>query len=106
MIRFLFRSIAVMCLAIAVIFAVVDAARSIGASTLVLTPLTDSWDSALPGTRIALGQWLNDSVHPIAADPVFTTIVTWPTVLIFGGLALLCGLLGRPPRRRPGFGGR
>ena len=105
MIRFLFRSIAVMCLAIVVIFAVVDAARSIGASMLILTPLADSWDRALPGTREAFGQWLTERVHPFAADPMLATASHWPTVAVFAALALVFALLGRPRRRPLRFGG-
>lgn len=95
-----------MCLAILVIFAVVDAARSIGASAVLLTPLAESWDGAAPGTREALSGWLTNTVHPVLADPVLTTIADWPTVAVFGGLALFFGLIGQPRQRRSRFVGR
>lgn len=100
MIRFFFRSVAVMCLAVAVIFAVVDVTQSIGASALVLTPLSQSWDFVAPGMRDALAAWLSSTVHPFFSDPVLATLVGWPTFAVFGGLALVLALFGRARRRR------
>ena len=42
MIRFVFRVLALFALAVAVVMAVLDATRSIGASRLMLTPLGES----------------------------------------------------------------
>ena len=50
MIRFIFRLLATLALAIAVIMAVLDATRSIAADALVLTPLGTSWYLVSPET--------------------------------------------------------
>lgn len=100
MIRFLFRVMASFCFATAIMFTVMDATRSIGASQLVLTPLADSWDLILDGTREQASQWLAAKVHPMASDPVLSTFVSWPTFAVFAGFALLFYLIGRRPDRR------
>ncbi|MCR9122039.1 MAG: hypothetical protein NXH91_07170 [Phyllobacteriaceae bacterium] len=100
MVRFVFRALAVVCLAMMVIVGVVDTTRSIGASALTLTPLADSWDAIAPGSRGAFGQWLGTAIHPVLADPVLVTVAAWPTIAVFGGLALVLALLGRRRRRR------
>lgn len=100
MVRFVVRALAVFCLALMVIVGVVDATRSIGVSTLTLTSFAESWDAIAPGSRAALGQWLGEAVHPVLADPVLTIVTGWPTVAVFGGLALVLALLGRTRRKR------
>jgi len=100
MVRFILRALAVFCLALMVIVGVVDATRSIGVSALTLTLFAESWDVVAPGSRTALGQWLGEAIHPVLADPVLTTVTGWPTIAVFGGLALLLALLGRPRRKR------
>lgn len=100
MIRFLFRSLAVVFLAVAVIFAVVDVTRTIGASTLTLTPLSQSWDRLAPGSRNDLAEWLAQSAHPILSDVVLANITAWPTFAVFGGLALLIAFLAQVRRKR------
>lgn len=100
MIRFLLRALAVLFLAVTVIFAVVDVTRSVGASTLTMTPLADSWDGLAPGTREAFGAWLASALHPLLGDPVLATFAGWPTFIVSGGLALLLALAGGIRRRR------
>ena len=100
MIRFLLRALAVLFLAVTVIFAVVDVTRSVGASTLTMTPLADSWDGLAPGTRDAVGAWLASALHPLLGDPVLATFAGWPTFIVSGGLALLLALAGGIRRRR------
>jgi hypothetical protein len=100
MVRFVLRALAVFCLALMVIIAVVDATRSIGVSALTLTALAESWDAIAPGTRAAFGAWLAETVHPALADPLLTAIAGWPTFAVLGGLALIFALLGRKRRRR------
>jgi hypothetical protein len=100
MVRFVLRALAVFCLAMMVIVGVVDATRSIGTSAMTLTPLADSWDAIAPGSRTALGEWLDEAAHPVLADPILATVTGWPTVAVFGGLALVLALLGRRRRKR------
>ena len=100
MIRFTFRALAVMFLALMVIIAVVDATRSIGASALMLTSFGASWDSIAPGTRQSLAQWLAETVHPYLSTPVLATIASWPTLAVCAGLAAIFLFLSRERRKK------
>ena len=100
MIRFVFRSCAIFFLALMVVYAIVDLTRSIGASAVVLTPLSAMWDAIAPQSRTDFASWLSEAVHPFFADPMLATLVTWPAVLVFAGLAIVFALLGRKRRKR------
>lgn len=102
MFRFIFRTISVFCLAIAVMFVVIDATRSVGVSQIVWTPLAESWVQFLPNTLDAFSTWLAQRVHPILNDPILVTLLGWPTSVVFAGLSALFYLLGHKRRPRPG----
>lgn len=102
MIRFLFRLVAVLSLAIAVIFAVLDAARSVGASTLVMTPLLKVWASNSPET---LGDAEALSAHYInghAWELVFAHVLQQPAWLFFALLAFVLYAIGHRRERALG----
>ncbi|MEP6435562.1 MAG: hypothetical protein ABJ069_00355 [Nitratireductor sp.] len=106
MIRFVFRLLATIALAVAVIMAVLDATRSVASSALVFTPLGTSWYAVSPDT-LNLAQALTQRyVHPLLWDPVMIRILTLPGFTVFFGLALLLYLIGRRPRGRGGPLGR
>lgn len=100
MIRFLFRLLATIALAVAVVMAVLDATRTIAAGDWVFTPLGTSWMSVLPGsleaTQTAIETWL----HPALWDPVALAVLKLPGFIVFAVLALLFYAIGRKPARR------
>ena len=100
MIRFIFRTISVFCLALAVMFLIIDATRSVGISEVVWTPLANSWERFVPNTLELSSQWLADTVHPFLNDPVLVTMLSWPTFAVFAGLAVLFYIIGHRRRRR------
>ncbi|MBB2972188.1 hypothetical protein [Mesorhizobium sp. RMAD-H1] len=102
MFRFMFRALAVAALALAVIFAVLDAARSIGASKFIATPLGDIWTSASPQTVADAKSWVEHHISVVAWDPVLVWVLGQPAWLILGVLALLFYAMGY--RRERGFG--
>ena len=102
MLRFLFRVMAMVALAIAVIMAVLDATRTIAASTLVLTPLNTSWLNVSPDSFAAVQAFLIDRTHPLLWDPAMVFILNRPGFVVFGALAFLLYAIGRRPRRRIG----
>jgi hypothetical protein len=103
MIRFFFRMMALVLLAIAVLFAVLDATRSIAASELVMTPLGESWAAALPETLDLARSYAERVLHPMFWDPVIVFVLGIPGFLVFGLLSLAFYAIGRKPARR--FGG-
>lgn len=102
MFRFLFRLVASLALAVAVIMAVLDVTRTIAASHLVLTPLGASWVSASPSTLDAMQAFLIDNAHPLVWNPVMIFILDQPGFAVFGIIALLFYAIGRRPERRIG----
>ncbi|HWK69042.1 MAG TPA: hypothetical protein VNS34_29305 [Rhizobiaceae bacterium] len=102
MLRFLFRLLATIALAIAVVMAVLDATRTVAASALVMTPLGESWVSVSPDTLAAARQFTEARLHPLLWDPVMTGIVRVPGFAVFGALALILYVIGHRPARRAG----
>jgi hypothetical protein len=102
MIRFLFRVLAIFSLAAAVIFAVLDATRSIASSAPVMTPLRTSWLAVSPDTMAAAQDLLMRKVHPLLWDPVMVRTLELPGFAIFAVLAFLFYAIGHRPERRAG----
>jgi hypothetical protein len=99
MIRFLFRLLATVMLAIAVVMAVLDATRTVAAGTLVLTPLGSSWLALSPDT-IGKAQAAIEAIHPALWDPLTLSVLELPGFAVFTVLALLLYAIGRKPARR------
>lgn len=102
MLRFLFRFLATVSLAIAVIMAVLDATRTVAASALVMTPLGESWLSVSPDTMAAARKFTETSLHPLLWNPVMACILQMPGFAVFGALALILYVIGHRPARHVG----
>ena len=102
MFRFLFRLLAMVALAVAVIMAVLDATRTIAAEQLVLTPLGTSWMNASPDTLDATRTFVQASLHPLVWDPALVWILDLPGFAVFGVVAFLFYAIGRRPQRAVG----
>ncbi|MCZ8351877.1 MAG: hypothetical protein O9352_18405 [Rhizobium sp.] len=84
MVRFLFRVLSLLALCVAVVLGVIDAIASVSASEVILTPLSEAWIGAHPGslmtleelvvTRLGDGAWLavRDVVLP---QPAFAAML-------------------------------
>ena len=102
MIRFLFRFLATISLAIAVVMAVLDATRTVAAKTLVMTPLLTSWHKAFPQQLAQFRVFLEQGIQPLAWDPLATTVLRLPGFAVFAILAFLLYAVGRRSQRRIG----
>jgi hypothetical protein len=102
MLRLLFRLLAMLALAVAVIMAVLDATRTIAAEQLVLTPLATSWITVSPDTLEATRDFVQNRMHALFWDPVLVRILNLPGFIVFAALAFLFHAIGRKPRRRIG----
>ena len=100
MIRFLFRFLATIALAVAVIMAVLDATRTIAAGDWVMTSLGASWLAVSPATLESTQKSVETWVHPALWDPVALFVLKSPGFLAFAVIALLLYALGRKPQRR------
>ena len=102
MIRFLFRLLSTASLATAMIFAVIDAARSVAAGHLVTTPLGQSWLDAAPASLDAVKTFAEERLWTPLWDPGMVTILLAPGFAVFLALALLFYLVGHRPAPRRG----
>lgn len=100
MIRFVFRLLSLAALAIACIMGVLDASRSLGARSLVLTPLGESWQQGSPATLAGFKGMVEGTGLPLLWDPVMETVLKAPGFAVLAGLALLFLLIGYKRKRR------
>ena len=89
--RFLFRILSLLALCVGIVFGVVDSIASVSASQVIMTPLSEAWIDAHPGslmmleslveTRLGDGAWLalRDVVLPQPASAAFVvlSLVFW-----------------------------
>ena len=100
MLRFPFRLMAMIALSVAVIMAVLDAARSVAVSALVTTPLAVSWASVSPETLASAEQAVAENLDPVAWELVAASVLALPGFVLFAALALLFYAIGRRPGRQ------
>ncbi|PZO82509.1 MAG: hypothetical protein DI629_01025 [Mesorhizobium amorphae] len=103
MVRFVFRLLGTISLAVAVIFAVLDATRSVAAGRLVMTPLGESWAQGWPDGLAGAEEWLAERLGAWAWNGA-EALLLLPGFALFGLLALLFLALGRRPVVRATFG--
>jgi hypothetical protein len=99
MLRFLFRLLAIMSLALAVILAVMDATRSIALSKFDPTPLGALWLEHAPSSLTGLQGLLTGSAA-FLWDPALLTLLRVPSFVFFAALALLLYAVGHRPEPR------
>ena len=101
MLRFLFRSLGVLMLAVAFAALIVDGTRSIAAGAIAVMPLGHALSTLSPDLFVRLHAGI-EARAPVLWDPVLVTILLLPTWLVVGVLAIiLIALTGRP---RPKIG--
>jgi hypothetical protein len=100
MIRFLFRFMATISLAVATVMAVLDATRTVAAGDWVMTPLGESWKTVSPDTLAKAQAMVETVLFPALWDPVALFVLKLPGFIVFGVLALLRYAIGRRPARR------
>ncbi|MEX0346313.1 MAG: hypothetical protein AB3N20_15420 [Rhizobiaceae bacterium] len=100
MIRFLFRLLAMICLCIAVIMAVLDGARSVAASAVVLKPLGVSWFETSPDTLNLAQAIIQRYLLPVIWDPFVIWVLNQPGFAVMAVLSLLLYIAGYKRKRR------
>ncbi|MBA8899552.1 MULTISPECIES: hypothetical protein [unclassified Phyllobacterium] len=102
MIRPVLRLFAYIALAMAIIAAVLDAARSVGASHLVTTSLRESWQSLSASSLTLVETYFNAHLYPILWNPLMLWVLETPTFVVFAILAFLLYALGYRRENRVG----
>ncbi|WP_024586811.1 hypothetical protein [Aliihoeflea sp. 2WW] len=98
---FLLRLVSSFFLALGVIVAVIDAARSIAATAPLATPLVDAARSAGIDLEALLAGIAPAGAFADAWTSITVAILSGPAILVFAGLALIFYALGYRRRRDP-----
>jgi len=102
MVRFLFRFLAFIALAIAVMYAVIDAARSIGASAVVFTRLEETAMLAMPETIERFASQVDAGNILFVTPAILDGALALPVAGVALVLAFFLQLIGQKPKRRRG----
>jgi hypothetical protein len=102
MIRFLFRTLGLLLLAAAFVFAVYDGTKSIAANMLVYIKVSELWMLVHPGSLQQLRPYIEQHLTPSLWDPVATTVLDAPAFVAFAIVGAILMLLGR--RKKPLIG--
>jgi hypothetical protein len=102
MIRFLFRFIGLLCLALAFILLVYDGTKSIADQRIYITTVTDVWVAVHEGSLTQL----RPAVERLAVwlwDPVVVKILAAPSELVLAIIGMVLILIGRKKRPLIGY---
>ena len=103
MIRFLFRFIGVLCLAVAFILVIYDGTKSIAGDNLYLTSVRTLWDLINAGSLAKLQPLIQPYANGVLWDPAMVTFLRAPSWSIFGVLGIIFILLGRKKKPLIGY---
>jgi len=102
MIRFLFRFIGMICLALAFILVIYDGTKSIAANNLYFTSVRTLWELINAGSLQKLKPLIEPYAGGILWDPAMLGILAAPSWSILGGFGILLLMFGR--RKKPLIG--
>jgi hypothetical protein len=103
MIRFLFRSFGVLCLAAAFILVIYDGTKSIAGNALSLTSVRELWVLINAGSLAHMKPLMQPYVHGLLWDPVMLYFLRAPSWSVLGLLGIIFILLGRKKKPLIGY---
>jgi hypothetical protein len=104
MIRFLLRALGLLFLAAAFIFLVYDGTRSIAANLLIYTKTDEVWSLIHAASLQQAEPWIEQHAPRWLWDPVVTTILGAPAIVVLGIAGAILTLLGRRKKKLIGYG--
>jgi hypothetical protein len=104
MIRFLFRTLGLLFLAAAFVFAVYDGTKSIAANAMLYSKVDEIWSQVHVASLQQLQPFLERNGPPWLWDPAATTVLNAPATVVFGIIGAILILLGRRKKRLIGYG--
>jgi hypothetical protein len=102
MIRFLFRSLGLFCLAAAFVLVIVDGMKSIGDNRLTVTSVRALWELLNAASLAKLQPLISHYAGGILWDPGMVAVLAAPSWALIGGFGIVFLLLGR--RKKPLIG--
>jgi hypothetical protein len=103
MVRFLFRLIGFLLLAVGFIALVLDGTKSIASNKIVMTPLGQTWTDIHSTSLQLLEAAVTRHVAEWLWNPVLLNILTSPTWLVLAVLGFVLLLLGRKKKPLIGY---
>jgi hypothetical protein len=104
MIRFLLRTLGLLFLATAFIFVVYDGTRSIAANVVLYSKVDEIWSLVHTASLQQLQPLIEKNAPHWLWDPVATTILDAPAIVVLGIIGAILILLGRRKKRLIGYG--
>jgi hypothetical protein len=104
MIRFLLRTLGLLFLAAAFIFLVYDGTRSIAANVLLYSKVDEIWSLLHTASLQQLQPSIEKHAPPWLWDPMVTTVLDAPAVIVLGIVGAILILLGRRKKPLIGYG--
>src|SRR5258708_38049593 len=104
MIRFLLRTLGLLFLAAAFIFLVYDGTRSIAANVLLYSKVDEIWSLLHTASLQQLQPPIEKHAPPWLWDPVVTTVLDAPAIVVLGMIGAILILLGRRKKPLIGYG--
>lgn len=90
------RFLASLFLLIAVVALVSDITRaSAGDASFTATSIAKHWAGVAPASLQSAKAVVSRAAHPLVWDPLVTSLINLPAFVLFGVLALICGVAGR-----------
>src|SRR5262245_2156747 len=102
MIRFLFRFVGLLCLALGFIFLVYDGTKSIADQKWYVSKVSDVW-ATVHETSLAQIKPALERFAPLLWDPVVVTVLEAPSALVLAILGAFLILLGRKKKPLIGY---
>src|SRR5579871_6795111 len=99
MIRFLLRALGLLFLAAAFIFLVYDGTKSIAANMVLYSNVDEIWSLVHTASLQQLQPLIEKNAPPWLWDPVVTTVLGAPAIVVFGIAGAILILMGR--RKKP-----
>jgi hypothetical protein len=97
--RLVLRILGTWLVGLALVLAVIDGTKSLGASKLVLTSLAETWTSVNPASLQAVQAFFDSRYFADLLDGTMTALLSYPAFAVIAVPGLLLALLGRRPRR-------
>lgn len=98
--RLILRVLGTWLLGLAVVLIVIDGTKSLAASTLVMTPLAETWSSVHAPSLTAVQAFFETRFFADLLSGVFAALLTYPAFAVIAVPGLLLALIGRVRRQQ------
>ena len=98
--RLILRIAGTWLLGLAVILLVIDGTRSLGANTMLLTPLIETWTAIHPPSLDAVREFFASRFFSPLLGPLFDSLLGFPSFAVVGVPGIALAVLGRTRHAR------